>query len=250
MAYGKFADIYDRVMRSVDYEGWAEYVLNCCYHLDLPREPLLNLACGTGSLEIELRERGVEDITSVDGSADMLRVAKEKFRRKGMEVPLHRARMQDFDLGRTFGLVTCLYDSVNYLTSIDDLQDAIACVYRHVRPGGAFIFDVTTEYNIISNFADYTFAENYEDYSYIWENTYNIRTKLIVSKVTIFGLVDGVYRKYHEDHVQKIFPRKAVEKAVKRVGFELAGAFSEMTFDPPHPRSERIHFVARKREER
>jgi ubiquinone/menaquinone biosynthesis C-methylase UbiE len=250
MAYGRFADIYDRVMRSVDYEAWAEYVLNCCYHLDLPREPLLNVACGTGNLEIELHERGVGDITSVDASDDMLRVAEEKFRKEGMEVSLHRARMQHFDLGRTFGLVTCLYDSVNYLTSLEDLEAAIASVYRHVRPGGAFIFDVTTEFNIIRNFADYTFAENYDDYSYIWENRYNIRTKLIVSKLTIFGLEDGVYRKYREEHVQKIFPRKAVEKAVKRAGFDLAGSYSEMTFDAPHPRSERIHFVARRREDR
>jgi hypothetical protein len=158
--------------------------------------------------------------------------------------------MQDFDLGRTFALVTCLYDSVNYLTSISDLRDTMAAVYRHVRPGGAFIFDITTEYNIIRHFADYTFAENYEDYSYIWENTYNIRTKTIVSKVTIFGLENGVYRRHEEDHVQKIFPRKVVEKAVKGAGFVLAGSFSEMTFDAPHSRSERIHFVARRREDR
>jgi len=244
MAYGRFADIYDRVMRSVDYEGWAEYVLNCCYRFDLPREPLLNVACGTGNLEMELWKRGVTDITSLDGSRDMLSVAGKKFRRKGMEIPLEEGRMQDFDLERTFALVTCLYDSLNYLTSESDLGDAMGAVRRHVAPGGVFIFDVTTEYNIICNFADYTFAENFDDFSYIWENSYNIRTKVIVSKVTMFGLEEGAYVKHVEDHIQKIYPRKTVEKAVKRAGFDLVGSFSEMTFDPPHPRSERIHFVA------
>jgi predicted TPR repeat methyltransferase len=246
MAYGHFAEIYDRVMRSVDYESWAEYVLNCCSRFELAREPLLNLACGTGSLEVELWNRGVEVITSVDASEAMLRKADEKFRTLGIPSTLFRAKMENFALEKRFRLVTCLYDSVNYLSSLAELRATLEGVYRHLEPGGALIFDVTTEYNIIQNFADYTFAENYDDFSYIWENTYNIRKKVITSKVTIFSLEDGVYRKHEEDHVQTIFPTRAVEKTVRKVGFELLGSFSEMTFDRPHARSERIHFVARK----
>jgi len=153
MAYGRFADIYDRVMRTVDYPAWAEYVLNCCYRFDLPREPLLNVACGTASLELELWNRGVRDIFSIDGSADMLRVAKAKVSAKKLPITLRCARMEEFDLGRRFGLATCLYDSVNYLASPDELLAACTCVYRHLAPGGGFIFDVTTEYNIVRHFA-------------------------------------------------------------------------------------------------
>lgn len=246
MAYARFADIYDRVMRTVDYAGWAEYVLNCCYRFELPTEPLLNLACGTGSLELELWKRGVRDIVSVDASPDMLRVAERKLAAKKIPLVPRLARLPRFDLGRTFGLVTCLYDSVNYLSSLTELEATVETVRRHLRPGGAFIFDVTTEFNIIRNFADYTFAENFDDYSYIWENSYNIRTKTILSRVTIFALEDGAYRRYVEDHVQKIFPTRAVEKAVRRAGLELLGSFSERTFLPAHPRSERVHFVAGK----
>lgn len=247
MAYGRFADIYDRVMRSVDYAGWAEYVLNCCHRFDLPREPLLNLACGTASLECELWDRGVRDILSVDASRDMLRVAKGKVSERKLPVVFRCGEMQSLDLGKRFRLVTCLYDSVNYLASLGDLRLTFEAVQRHLEPGGGFIFDITTEYNIIRNFADYTFAENFEDAAYIWENSYNIRTKVIVSRVTIFLLEDGVYRKYVEDHVQKIFPPRAVEKSLRKVGFEVLGSFSEQTFQAPHPRSERIHFVTRKR---
>jgi hypothetical protein len=119
-------------------------------------------------------------------------------------------------------------------------------VYQHLEPGGGFIFDVTTEYNIVKNFDDYTFSENCEGYSFIWENVYRIEKKTITSHVTIFAREGALYRKYEEDHVQKIYATADLRKWSKEAGFDLLGVFSEFTRDLPNPESERIHFVLRK----
>jgi len=245
-SYRFFAEVYDVVMRNVDYPTWAEYVINCCERFDLPTRPLLNLAAGTASLELELWKRGVRDILATDASPDMLRVGKEKCRKAGAAIHFRYSRMEKLDLPERFGLVTCLYDSVNYLHSKEDLRKTLEGVHHHLRPGGGFIFDIATEYNIIRNFADYTFAETFDEFSYIWENSYNIGTKTILSKVTMFILEDGMYRKHVEDHVQKMFSRKEVRKVVEDAGLELIGMFDGYTFDPPGPKTDRIHFVTRR----
>ena len=247
MAYVYFAEIYDEVMRCVDYPQWAEYVLNLCGHFDLPREPMLNLACGTGSLERELVKRGVTEIVSVDGSEQMLAVAKRKFAKGRAPKPLfQQGRMERLDIGRSFALVTCLYDSANYLVKDKDVRAMLAGVFKHLEPGGGFIFDVTTESNIVRNFDDYTFSENCAAYSYIWENSYSIEKKIIRSHVTIFAREGDLYRKHEEDHFQKIYATRDLRKWSEDAGFEVLGIFSEFTRDAPQPNSERIHFVLRK----
>lgn len=247
MAYAYFAEIYDEVMRCVDYPQWAEYVLNLCRHFDLPREPLLNLACGTGSLERELIQRGVTEILSMDASEEMLAVAERKFVEERTARPVFRVgQMEQLDLDRRFGLVTCLYDSVNYLVNEKSVRGMLSGVFRHLEPGGGFIFDVTSEFNIVSNFDDYTFSENCDGYSYIWENRYSIEKKIITSHVTIFAREGELYRKHEEDHVQKIYATADLRRWSKEAGFDVLGVFSEFTRDAPHSRSERIHFVLRR----
>ena len=78
MAYHCFAAYYDRLTWDVDYPGRAQYfqALLQKYHRGKV-ELLLDLACGTGSLSLELARLGY-DVIAVDGSEDMLSQAMEK----------------------------------------------------------------------------------------------------------------------------------------------------------------------------
>ncbi len=49
--------------------------------------------------------------------------------------------MTDFDLGRTFDAVTCLFSSIGYLLSAEMLNKGITNMARHVRPGGILIVE-------------------------------------------------------------------------------------------------------------
>jgi ubiquinone/menaquinone biosynthesis C-methylase UbiE len=244
--YGKFARIYDKVMRGVDYPTWADYVMNLSARFGFESSRICDLACGTGSLALELADRGCE-VTGVDGSADMLAQARVKAEVAGHEdIVFEQGDLRSFNLEKKFPLVTCLYDSVNYLTSEEDVQSCFRQACGHVLPGGGFIFDITTEFNIIANFADYTFAENFDDFSYIWENRYDLVNKLIVSDVTIFHKDEDRFYKVTETHRQKIYSTGRMEELAKEAGFEILGAFDGFTLDSPGPRVERVHFVCRR----
>lgn len=65
-------------------------------------ETLLDLACGSGSLSLELASRGV-DVIGVDGSEDMLSLAMAKAALGNLELMFLEQDMRELDL---FGTVS------------------------------------------------------------------------------------------------------------------------------------------------
>ena len=78
-SYEFLAGSYDAFTADVDYPRWADYVEWHFSRLKRPVETVLDLACGTGSLTLELGERGYR-MTGVDLSYDMLALAEAKCR--------------------------------------------------------------------------------------------------------------------------------------------------------------------------
>ena len=54
--YTYFADFYDELTYNVDYKKRAEYILNILKHEEHKSGLVLDLACGTGSLTLELKK--------------------------------------------------------------------------------------------------------------------------------------------------------------------------------------------------
>ena len=247
-SYTVFADIYDVVMRDVDYIGWAEYIRRVAKKHRFSTEHILNLACGTGNLELQMAPQGFS-MEGLDGSEAMLARAREKFAEKGIQTPLHHGDLCNFSLERTFPLILCLYDSLNYLCSEEEIVSCFMSVAAHLPPGGGFIFDVTTEYNILSNFTNYTFAENFPRFAYIWENTYSLSSKICTSDVTVFMTDESGERftRTTERHHQKIYSQKVLKSLLSGAGLAVVAAYDGMTLSPPGQQTERVHMVCRKK---
>ena len=74
--YGDFAGMYDPLMKDVDYDSWAEYLLR---FLGAEKLRVTDCACGTGAVSIPLAKRGYK-VTGLDASEEMLRIAAENAR--------------------------------------------------------------------------------------------------------------------------------------------------------------------------
>ena len=80
--YAAFAAFYDRLTGDVDYAGLAAYLREVFLrHQGAVPRTLLDLACGSGSLSLELAADA--EVIGVDGSEDMLALAGEKAARRG-----------------------------------------------------------------------------------------------------------------------------------------------------------------------
>jgi ubiquinone/menaquinone biosynthesis C-methylase UbiE len=100
---------------------------------------LLDVACGTGAITDLLS--GAYQVSGLDISAGMLAVAREKLPRG---TPLYRADMTCFKLRARFDAVVCAYQGVNHLLSLTAWESFFGCAYRHLNPGGVFVFDIAT----------------------------------------------------------------------------------------------------------
>ncbi|WP_433873667.1 class I SAM-dependent methyltransferase [Saccharopolyspora sp. CA-218241] len=130
--------VYDLFYRNrgKDFAAEAEAVAEVVTARARDANALLDVACGTGEHLRALRGSFAR-VEGVEVSPDMLAIARSKL----PGVPVHRADMRDFELGRRFDAVCCLFSSVGYLATVRDLDAAIARMAAHLRPGGVLVVD-------------------------------------------------------------------------------------------------------------
>jgi SAM-dependent methyltransferase len=144
--FSETAELYDLVYSFKDYPAEAARVRALVTAAGGPAEgPLLEVACGTG-LHLQALAAHYE-VEGLDLDEGLLAVA----RRRLPGVPLHHADMRDFDLGRRFGVVTCLFSSIGYGKTVEEMRRAVAAMARHVAPGGALVVEPWFEPEVIQH---------------------------------------------------------------------------------------------------
>jgi len=112
---------------------------------------LLEPACGSGRLALEMARRGWE-VSGFDGNAHMIEFARQRMLAAGLKARVWEDWMQSFalpaDVKGGFDLAHCLVSTFKYLRSE---KDALACLQRiaaALRPGGVFFLGLhLTDYD-------------------------------------------------------------------------------------------------------
>jgi len=236
------AEVYDNLMSVVPYARWVDYVELLWERFGTAPRSVLDLACGTGNVLIELRGRGYE-VAGADKSPGMLRQAARK---TIGEVPLTCQDMRELDLPRTFDACVCLFDSVNYLLKRQHLRQTFAAVRRHLNPGGLFIFDMNTIRALETGMFNQEGTGADASLLYLWRSGYDPATRLCTIEMDFTVRTDGNARTFHETHVQRGYMRAEVEDALERAALQPLACYASFTLSEPTARSDRFHFVARR----
>ena len=242
--YQSLASIYDYVMRHVDYDNWAAYLRDLFARYDHQPHSLVDLACGTGNIALELRSLGCPVVAGVDASEAMLGVAREKAAFAGQAIDFDPRDLRQLKGLGSFDTAVCMYDSFNYLLTRDDLAQALVAVHDILHPGGLFVFDVCTEQNSLRYFRDLRDEESGPGFTYQRHSQYDAEERLQTNHFTI--RFDGQQDPVEEHHVQRIYPLADILAALEESFLELLGAFDGFTFKRGTERSDRIHFALRR----
>ena len=244
-AYEKFAQVYDLFMDNIDYEEWADYITDHLKKYGIEDGLVLELGCGTGTMTGLLADRGY-DMIGVDNSGEMLAEAMEKRAESGHDILYLLQDMQDFELYGTVRAVISVCDSMNYLTDEEDLEYLFALVNNYLDPGGLFIFDMNTVHKYRDVIGDTTIAEDREDGSFIWENSYDEETGINTYELALFiPREDGLYEKDEEVHYQRAYSLEKIKELIGKAGMELLAVYDAYTLEPPKEDSGRLTFVVR-----
>jgi len=224
---------YDAIMHHVDYARWA-LTTRAIGEL-FERPPVhLDAACGTGTLLGQVRTNGWR-CYGIDLSHAMLRAGRHQ-----RDTATAVADLRGLPFDSSFDLVTCLFDSMNFLLTPEDLHRGIAECGRVLRDGGVLYFDAVTERMVLDHFAGQQWEEDIGHYSTAWDSRYSRSTKLSETSIRFSDGRAGTIR-------ERMYPRDEYEAAIADAGLELMLCVDAETWKRPRRRTVRLDFVAVKR---
>jgi SAM-dependent methyltransferase len=217
-AYDRLAGIYDRL--------WAES--SCRRFLPIVRQlvlskleagsTVLDLCCGTGAMSRAIHAGGWRQI-GVDGAPAMIALARQ-------HAPTLDFRVQscvDLQLERPCGAAVCLYDSLNHLRSVAELQQTLERVYAALG-SGPFLFDLNTIIGYRARWRG-SFSAVHDDLVVVARSEFDDAKGQARMKLTSFTPESAGWARVDLCLEQRCFDTPLVLQLLEEVGFRSAQAF-------------------------
>lgn len=244
MSYERFAYLYDELMKDVPYDNWVNLTEAYKQKFQVEGTRLLDLACGTGELSVRFAQKGY-DVTGADLSDDMLSVAQRKAQTRSLPIQFFQQDMTELDDLGEFDIIGIYCDSLNYLENELAVKQTFEGVYRLLKQGGLFIFDVHSLYKMDDVFADATFTWDEEEITYIWNAFKGDEPHSVEHELTFFVLDEksGKYDRVDEVHRQRTYPETKYVELLKQTGFENMEISGDYSLQAPESTAERLFFA-------
>ena len=223
------------------------------YHLP-SHGKLLDVACGNGAFAINMANLDWQ-VTGVDSSAAQLSIAEERLLKSNVSVNFHQADMRELNFSHEFDLVTCWFDSLNYMLTPADLTIAFNKAFHSLKPGGFYIFDMNTIYGIMVQWQSFgtTLQKSTPTMLEIHRNTCDHEKNIAHLHITIFDREDTMtndtycWQRIDEIHTERAYPVESIKQWLKDTGFAVLDIFGSIyEFTDPRVDSPRVWFVCQK----
>lgn len=244
-SFSTIAPYYDTLMSFVNYPAWVEYIERILALYDRTERYIFDLACGTGVCLELWYERGYH-VRGLDRSFSMLKVCKERFNHIDTSgVDLINGDMRRFALNEKVPIVTCLYDSLNYLLEENELLECFGNVHETLTDTGLFIFDMNTIHCLQNEWGNNTYYRQDEDVNSVWTNHFNSKTSISSLELILRVKENGNYVTLREQHQERGYPLTSISRLLSDTGFKFS-LYRHMTFNAVGEKDLRIMGVAEK----
>ena len=238
--YTILGNLYNRLNKDCDYLQWSQYLNSLLKANGITNGLGLDLACGSGEITLQMAKLG-HNMIGLDVSIEMLNAATSLSRAQNVDIPFILSDMSVFKSNNKADFITVVNDGVNYIKPIN-LKKTLKNFYNNLKDGGVLLFDISSKYKLEKILANNIFFEDYEDLTYIWQNTLN--KNAVVLDLTFFIKQDNLFKRYYEQHTQYVYEANDILENLKHVGFKNYKAVKFLKFCEPKDLDERIQFIA------
>jgi ubiquinone/menaquinone biosynthesis C-methylase UbiE len=247
------AKFYDTMYSKEFCNRMAEYTLKILEKFGFEPETILDVCCGTGTALLHFSKKGYE-VSGLDRSRGMLDEARKKLRCR--KASLYQRSLPRFEIVKTkrknrkhlrqYDLATSYFDSLNFMLTERDLKTAFRSVYRHLRPGGWFIFDMNTINMFKTLWNEHPWVGVKDDMIWIMRSEFlknKLKTRL---KGTFLSKQGRDWQRYDELLYERAYPNQKIKAMLREVGFQIKGYYKCLTFNPVSRDSKKFCAAARK----
>jgi SAM-dependent methyltransferase len=253
-------------MDNVPYDEWAARIIELFRINGVPEGAIVaDLGCGTGAMSRKLSDAGY-DVIGIDSSEEMLMTAQDNeyerlygdmddaFSEDGETEQSEDPRritylcqdIRSFELYGTVAGVVSVCDTMNYLLTDSDLVKTFKLVNNYLERDGVFIFDMKTPHYYEKVLGNRVRVEDYEDFTLLWDNAYDTKTRMNEYSLTMFVKEDDDrYVRNDEEHCQRAYTLAEIRRLIEKSGMVFVAAYDAYTELPATEESERFVIVAR-----
>jgi SAM-dependent methyltransferase len=192
---------------------------------------MLDVCCGSGHVTKELVKRGYR-VTGVDNSAELIELAQQ-------QLPETEFSVQDICalvLPKTYDAALSTFDSLNHLLTLADLQQAFGQIYRALRPGAIFVFDMNLHEAYTQDLKQWA-VDIHDNSVGLVRGQYDPAAQRARTELMWFSRSEGdrnCWRQKHSIVEQRCYAREDILAALAAAGFHNIQAFMaiELGVDP------------------
>jgi SAM-dependent methyltransferase len=243
--YEAYAAVYDAIGQGRFSGRVAAWTLGWLAQRAAPARSVLDLACGTGEAALVFAAAGCQ-VAGVDCSLAMLEIARGKARDAGYDISFVQGDIRELPTKdetpktkhqrlaipilssfgfrpSTFDLVTCFYDSLNYLIEDGDLDRVFAGVARLMKIGGYLVFDMNTTAEYATWDERDVVTHDGRDCLVYNKLGYDPATRLASGRIVWFVRETERWWRGEETHVERAWGQAEVRAALAGAGLALVG---------------------------
>ena len=244
-AYESLASSYDRLTNDISYSQIADFIESILQRAGCCPKTVLELACGTGSLSLELAKRGYL-VTGSDISEDMLVQASEKAASIEENRPYFICQpMQELNLPEPVDLIVCSLDSLNYVTDPGDVRETFRRAMQFLNPGGMMIFDINTPEKL-HGLDGQVFLDEDDDVYCVWRAEFSNEENILYYGMDLFQREGENWNRSYEEHLEYCYDPAELEAWLIEAGFSKVEQFADKQIKKPAKGEQRIFIAARK----
>ena len=236
--YGKdFASVYNEKWAFWGPKMWP-FLRRAVMRHNPNASTWLDLCCGTGSLLKLVCQNGFV-ATGVDLSPYQISYA----RRNAPDAKLMLQDIRSLSVRGKFDVVTCMFDSLNYLTSRRDLAMVFRKVRKVLNARGLFVFDMNTFDGLQDNWCR-TSAIHEPWMTLMVESSFDRARARGRCLITGFVKKGRLYRNFQEEHIERGYKAWEIEQALQNAALSFKKCDGH-SLGRPKKRSGRLLYVCR-----
>jgi D-alanine-D-alanine ligase len=183
-----------------------------------PHSSILDLCCGQGRHCLELARRGFKNVTGVDRSRYLIRLAKKRAQTEGLSVVFKEGDARNPRLQESsFDCVAIMGNSFGYFSNKTDDEKVLTTVGKLLRPSGQLVLDITDGAYMADHFDRRSWEWIDEHHFVCRERSLSADRDRLISREVIVHDETGVIA--DQFYAERLYTRESITKLLERCGF-------------------------------